>query len=60
MEHNKMEKKNSCRSMENHKCEGTVAATAWKVVGGSILAAAAVMFIVSLPDLKRYIRISTM
>ena len=39
---------------------GSAAATAWKIVGGTVLALAVVTVIITLPDLKRYIKISTM
>lgn len=32
----------------------------WKVVGGAALVALAVGVVVSIPDIKRYIKISTM
>lgn len=32
----------------------------WKIVGGVALAAVAALVIVSIPDIKRYIRISRM
>lgn len=32
----------------------------WKIIGGVALAAVAAAVIVSIPDIKRYIRISTM
>lgn len=60
MEHDKMERRSKNQSMENHKCEGSMALTAWKIVGGAVLALAATAVIVTLPDLKRYIKISTM
>ncbi|MDQ2746586.1 MAG: hypothetical protein M3T96_04940 [Acidobacteriota bacterium] len=60
MEHDKMEKRSRNHSMENHKCESSAAATAWKIVGGTALALVAAAVIVSLPDIKRYIKISTM
>ncbi len=61
MEHNKMEKRNENRRMERYReDEGSAALTAWKIVGGAVLALAAVAFIATLPDLKRYIKISTM
>jgi len=34
--------------------------TVWKIVGGAALVALAVGVAVSLPDLKRYVKISTM
>ncbi len=55
-----MERRDENRYMENHRCEGSAAATAWKIVGGTVLALAAAAVIISLPDLKRYIRISPM
>ena len=60
MERNKMERKNRNQSMENHRCEGSTALTAWKIVGGAVLALTAAAVIITLPDLKRYIKISTM
>jgi len=32
----------------------------WKIIGGVALVAVATLVIVSIPDIKRYIRISTM
>ena len=61
MEQNKMERREARRPMERHRNEGsTAAATAWKIVGGATLAIAVVTFVVALPDLKRYIKISSM
>ncbi len=60
MEHDKMERRSKNQSMENHKCEGSAALMAWKIVGGAALALVAAAVIISLPDLKRYIKISTM
>lgn len=48
------------RQMADHQCESTIAGTAWKIVGGTALALAAAAVIVSLPDIKRYIKISRM
>jgi hypothetical protein len=59
MNHNEMERRNN-QQMAEHRCETTVAGTAWKIVGGAALALVAAAVIVSLPDIKRYIRISTM
>ena len=51
----------SRRQMETYNDGGgSAAATAWKVVGGTILALAVVTLVVTLPDIKRYIKISTM
>ena len=60
MQHNEMEKRRNNQQMAEHRCETTAAGTAWKIVGGTILALAAAAVIVSLPDIKRYIKISTM
>ncbi len=38
----------------------SVALLAWKIVGGTALALAVVTLVVTLPDIKRYIKISTM
>lgn len=32
----------------------------WSIIGGAVLVAAAAAVIVSIPDIKRYIKISTM
>ena len=34
--------------------------TIWSIVGGAMIVAAAAALIVSIPDIKRYIKISTM
>ncbi len=66
MEYNEMTERNETarrennRQMETHQCESSVAGTAWKIVGGTVLALAAAAIIISLPDIKRYIKISTM
>lgn len=66
MEHNEMARRNEIqrrednRQMETHQCESSIAGTAWKIVGGTVLALAAAAIIISLPDIKRYIKISTM
>ncbi len=51
----------SRRQMERYDDGGdSAAATAWKIVGGTVLALAVVTLVVTLPDIKRYIKISTM
>ena len=60
MQHNEMERRRNNQRMSKHQSETSVAATAWKIVGGTALALVAAAVIVSLPDIKRYIRISTM
>ena len=50
----------SRRQMATYDGGGSAAATAWKIVGGTVLALAVVTVIITLPDLKRYIKISTM
>lgn len=55
-----MEKRRDNQQMSRHQSETSAAATAWKIVGGTALALVAAAVIVSLPDIKRYIRISTM
>jgi hypothetical protein len=39
---------------------GSSGITIWSIVGGAMLVAAAAAVIVSIPDIKRYIKISTM
>ncbi len=53
-------RRESRRQMETYDGGGSAAATAWKVVGGTVLALAVVTLVVTLPDIKRYIKISTM
>ena len=60
MEHNKMERREDNRRMARYRDESSAAATAWKIVGGTVLALAVVTLVVTLPDIKRYIKISTM
>ena len=60
MEHDKMEKREERRPMARYRNESSAAATAWKIVGGTVLALAIVTVVATLPDLKRYIKISTM
>lgn len=60
MHHNEMEKRRDNQYVSRHESETSAAATAWKIVGGAALALFAAAVIVSLPDIKRYIRISTM
>ncbi len=48
------------RQMATHNDGDSAALTAWKIVGGAALALAVVAVVVTLPDLKRYIKISTM
>jgi len=51
----------SRRQMTTDNDGGSSAAlTAWKIVGGTALALAVVTLVVTLPDIKRYIKISTM
>ncbi len=60
MENNKMERREDNRQMARYRDEGSAAATAWKIVGGTALALALVTVVIALPDIKRYIKISTM
>ena len=60
MKHEEIEKRRENRQMAEHRCESSIGNTAWKIVGGAVLVLAATAFVVSLPDLKRYIKISTM
>jgi hypothetical protein len=60
MEHNKMERRDDNRRMMRYRDENSAAATAWKIVSGTALALVAVTVIAALPDIKRYIKISTM
>ncbi len=48
------------RQMETYNDDGSAALLAWKIVGGTALALAVVTLVVTLPDIKRYIKISTM
>ena len=51
----------SRRQMEiDNGGDGSAAGLAWKIVGGTALALAVVTLVVTLPDIKRYIKISTM
>ena len=60
MEHNKMERREDNRQMARYRDESSAAATAWKIVGGTAVALITAAVIISLPDIKRYIKISTM
>jgi len=60
MEHNKMVRRDENRQMTRYRDESSVAATAWKIVGGTVLALVVVTVVATLPDIKRYIKISTM
>lgn len=60
MHHNEMERRENRREMSKKDSGSSIGNTAWKIVGGAVLAVAAAAVIVSLPDIKRYIRISTM
>lgn len=60
MHHNEEIERRENRQMSRHQHQTSAAATAWKIVGGTALALVAAAVIVSLPDIKRYIRISTM
>lgn len=60
MERNEMERREDNRQMASYRDESSAAATAWKIVGGTVLALAAVTVIAALPDIKRYIKISMM
>ncbi len=54
-------RRESSRQMTTDDDGGSSAAlTAWKIVGGTVLALAVVTVIATLPDIKRYIKISTM
>lgn len=60
MEHKEMKKSEDKRQTARYKDENSAALIAWKVVGGTVLAVAAVALVATLPDIKRYIKISTM
>jgi len=54
-------RRESRRQMETVDDDGSsVALLAWKIVGGTALTLAVVTLVVTLPDIKRYIKISTM
>ena len=54
-------RRESRRQMTTDDDGGSSAAlTAWKIVGGTVLALGVVTLVVTLPDIKRYIKISTM
>ena len=54
-------RRESRRQMETYNDDGgSAAGLAWKIVGGTALALAVVTLVVTLPDIKRYIKISTM
>lgn len=55
-----MERRDENRRIERYRDDNSTAATAWKIVGGTVLALAVVTVIATLPDIKRYIKISTM
>lgn len=57
---NEMARRENRRQMSDRQCESSVAGMAWKVVGGAALALTAAALIYTLPDLKRYIKISMM
>ena len=60
MENKAIEKRRENRQMTEHRCETSAGNTAWKIVGGAVLVLAAAAVVASLPDIKRYIKISTM
>ena len=54
-------RRESRRQMTTDDDGGSSAAlTAWKIVGGTALALAVVTLVITLPDIKWYIKISTM
>lgn len=48
------------QGLEKHECNGIVSPAALKVVGGLALLGVAALVVVALPDIKRYIKISSM
>ncbi len=60
MRYNQIEKRRNNQQVSKHQSESSIAGTAWKIVGGTALALVAAAVIMSLPDIKRYIKISTM
>ena len=66
MEYNEIERRNDMdrredrREMAMYDSGTSAAGLAWKLVGGTALAVAAVAFLFALPDIKRYIKISRM
>ncbi len=59
MEQNKLEKRKHNRQMVRRN-ESSIGDMAWKILGGALLAVTVAAIVVSLPDIKRYIKISTM
>ena len=55
-----MVRRDENRQMARYRDESSAAATAWKIVGGTVLALVVVTVVATLPDIKRYIKISTM
>lgn len=60
MQRNEIEKRRNSQEFSRYEGGSSIGGTAWKIVGGTILALAATAVLVSLPDIKRYIKISTM
>ncbi len=71
MERNEIERRNdmgrsefgrreSNRAMQTYPDGGSAAGLAWKIVGGTAVALVAAAVLFSLPDIKRYIKISMM
>jgi hypothetical protein len=66
MEHNEIERRNDMdrredrREMAAYDNGGSAAGLAWKLVGGTAVALVTAAILFSLPDIKRYIKISRM
>ncbi len=66
MERSEIERRNDVarrennRQMATYQGGGSAAGLAWKIVGGTLAALIAAAVISSLPDIKRYIKISRM
>jgi len=66
MERNEIERRDDIRRRESNRAMmaypdgGSAAGLAWKIVGGTAVALVAAAVLFSLPDIKRYIKISTM
>ncbi|MDQ3063648.1 MAG: hypothetical protein M3R14_12450 [Acidobacteriota bacterium] len=60
MGHQEIEKRRNNQQLSRYQSESSIGGTAWKILGGTALALVAAAVIISLPDIKRYIKISTM
>ena len=60
MKRDAIERKRNETALAGQKCESMLGGTGWKIIGGAALVLLVAGVAATLPDIKRYIKISTM